>query len=60
MIFLPVFSRFSSLFAARDVSRGGRAKRPPDPGGEEGGETDVFADYSYMCSFLTASSSVPS
>ena len=22
------FSRFSSLFAARDVSRGGRAKRP--------------------------------
>ena len=23
MIFLPVFSRFSSLFAARDVSRGG-------------------------------------
>ena len=30
------------------------------PGGEERGETDVFPGYSYMRSFLTASSSVPS
>ena len=37
--------RFSSLFADGDVSRGGmsRSSSPNVPGGEERGETDVFA-----------------
>ena len=36
--------RFSSLFAAGDVSRGGNV-----PGGEERGEMDVFAGYAKCC-----------
>ena len=35
--------RFSSLFAARDVSRGGLARNVAI--GEKRGETDVFAGY---------------
>ena len=34
---------FSSLFAAEDVSRGGRSSTRNVPSGEERGETDVFA-----------------
>ena len=37
--------RFSSLFAARDVSRGGTR-------GEERGETDVFAGYASILLLL--------
>ena len=57
MMFLPVLavsprSSPPGTFRAEDTRN--------VPGGDEGGETDVFADYSYMCSFLTASSSVRS
>ena len=39
--------RFSSLFADGNVSRGGTSRNVP--GGEERGETDVFACYYQMC-----------
>ena len=39
--------RFSSLFAAGDVSRGGTETRNV-PRGEERGETDVFAGYGLL------------
>ena len=38
--------RFPSLFAAKDVSRGGRSSSRNVPSDEERGETDVFAGYS--------------
>ena len=42
--------RFSSLFAAGDVSHGERRSSARNiPSGEERGETDVFAGYRFLC-----------